>query len=807
MNKRAVMWGITLMVFFAFFFPFVVAEETTTDNFTIITYSTNEDFSVTSSPKIFSACSCTTLKDLVVLTNTGNVKSTYTISYTGSAATWAVPAQPSIALAPGEQTTVITYITVPCKVSGTFSLDTLVQTTTEKQKILSQTIVVQNCLNLQLTSPAFSSANCPCQPTRYNLTITNTGSFREYYSFSVDQYAAFTTLSHSAFWLDPGASKDMYVYLTFPCESFGITNVSFITQTKKSGLEVRTPLSLAVLPCYNYSAWAPLNSTLCELTNELMPIRFFNDASFTNTYELTLDGPDWVTLSNASLSVQGNRSENTTLMLAPPLGSHGNYTAMLTSLSTLGAWKLEKEIPLTVASCYLPALDVSKDVDKRCCGSATYDVLVSNEGSLPATINLTVVGQPEWAILSSDVVDLEPGSEQLVTLSVNPPCTETQTLTLTILATIVGHEELSALEELSLEILSDNDCYRLNLTKTSPIAIPYEPSEHILTVYHTGGHGAVYQLSLEPEWMTLEPTAITLNPGEAADVLVSFYPNENASSEDYEATLLATTTVEDEELYYSFTLPVVLEKSSSLADFFVNYWFILLLLFILLLFIIALIFLFSKRRKKTDEEVTAVQKQKGKQNPWRIPRIVALGLLILVFLFIVLMSMGSYYIMDHEYIMNQSQSAFALQSWPVNTVRVIALHEHFDDPDNDPLTYTSTTPVYVTVSIDNRLGLATLTPPLNWSGTDQVMFIAHDQQNATESPLISLEVYPTNQTTSTFNVVMSKVNQRFGTHVLGLLLFLFFLVLAFRCLEIAWQEKQDNTKLIVKKPLKKRSKR
>lgn len=817
-------------MFFALFFSVIISLVTSVapvealeDNFTIITYSVHEDFSITSSPKTFSACSCAPLKGFIVITNTGKVKSTYMISYAGSAASWAVPAQPSVTLIPGEQTTLITYVTIPCDARGTFSLDTLVQTTSKTEKILSQTIVAAPCFNLQLASNAFASTNCPCQPTRYNLTLTNTGSFREYYSFRVDPYAAFATLSDSALWLDPGTSKDIFVYLTFPCESFGVTNVSFITTTKKSALEVRTPLTLAILPCYNYRAWAPVNYTLCELTNESMAVSFFNDASFTNTYELELTAPDWVTLSNgsrkSSLTVPGNASENTTLILAPPLGSHGNYTALLASLSQLGAWKLEKEIPLTVASCYLPALDIAKDVDRQCCGSMSYDVLVSNEGSLPATINLTVVGQPDWAILSSGVLELEPGREQPVTLTVNPFCNETETLTIAILATVVGHEELSALDELSLEILSTSDCYQLNLTESSPIAILYEPSEHLLTFHHTGGEGrggTTYQLTIEPEWMTLEPTTFTLNSGEAADVIVSFYPDENATAGEYEATITARMTAEDsEEMRYVFTLPVVLERSSSFEGFFENDGFILLLLFILLLGVVVFIFLFLKRGKQATEEITPyahvaqAQKsaQKTKQNPWKIPRILAIGLLGVVFLFIILMSMGNYYLMDHEYVTNQSQLAFSEQSWPMNTVRVLALNEHFNDPDNDTLTYTSTTPEHIAVSINNLLGLATLTPPLDWSGTDQVLFMAQDHHGGVaESPLISLEVYPTNETLGDFNLAVEDIEQRFGVHLLGLLLFLFVLVLIFRILEIAWQEKQDNTKLIVKRQ-KRRSKK
>jgi hypothetical protein len=67
------------------------------------------------------------------------------------------------------------------------------------------------------------------------------------------------------------------------------------------------------------------------------------------------------------------------------------------------------------------------------------------------------------------------------------------------------------------------------------------------------------------------------------------------------------------------------------------------------------------------------------------------------------------------------------QTWQTNTNRTINLSQYFTDIDPaDSLSYTSTQPSNITVSIDNSTGIATLIPDNNWMNTTSIIFTALD---------------------------------------------------------------------------------
>lgn len=83
--------------------------------------------------------------------------------------------------------------------------------------------------------------------------------------------------------------------------------------------------------------------------------------------------------------------------------------------------------------------------------------------------------------------------------------------------------------------------------------------------------------------------------------------------------------------------------------------------------------------------------------------------------------------------------------WKQNTTIIINLSEYFHDPDLEELNYSvfGSTPENITVNISNSTKLATLTPKINWNGTDYITFKAVDPYGASNiSNNVTLIVYP-----------------------------------------------------------------
>ncbi len=66
------------------------------------------------------------------------------------------------------------------------------------------------------------------------------------------------------------------------------------------------------------------------------------------------------------------------------------------------------------------------------------------------------------------------------------------------------------------------------------------------------------------------------------------------------------------------------------------------------------------------------------------------------------------------------------QQWYEDNIHTINLSDYFSDIDGDILTYSSTSPSNLSVSIDNETGVATLNPDLNWDGVRTIIFYAFD---------------------------------------------------------------------------------
>jgi len=82
-------------------------------------------------------------------------------------------------------------------------------------------------------------------------------------------------------------------------------------------------------------------------------------------------------------------------------------------------------------------------------------------------------------------------------------------------------------------------------------------------------------------------------------------------------------------------------------------------------------------------------------------------------------------------------TAIPTQIWPENSPTTIDLNLYFTDSDGDTLTYTSTTPTNIAVSISGSIVILT---PQNWHGTATIDFTANDGKGGTNTTTANLNV-------------------------------------------------------------------
>jgi hypothetical protein len=163
-------------------------------------------------------------------------------------------------------------------------------------------------LNIAVEIDNYSWSNCPCTPTRYEFTVTNTGSYAETYDLAVDTQKSDYTQSASSLTLGPGVSEPVYVYMNPPCAITGSVTYRFLVHARASGYQTRTPFYLMLRDsCYSYdlafeephqNATNAIRNitdsrTFCARINEtyIVPVRIANTGEFLNTYTIMASAP------------------------------------------------------------------------------------------------------------------------------------------------------------------------------------------------------------------------------------------------------------------------------------------------------------------------------------------------------------------------------------------------------------------------------------------------------------------------------------------------------------------------------------
>ena len=77
-------------------------------------------------------------------------------------------------------------------------------------------------------------------------------------------------------------------------------------------------------------------------------------------------------------------------------------------------------------------------------------------------------------------------------------------------------------------------------------------------------------------------------------------------------------------------------------------------------------------------------------------------------------------------------------TWSKNTNKTLNLSQYFTDPEGDSITYNSTSPQHINITISGAI--ATLVPENGWTGTEYVVFTASDGSASNSSNNVTLKV-------------------------------------------------------------------
>ena len=438
-------------------------------------------------------------------------------------------------------------------------------------------ILFSSSVNAQENFKATSTPSvelCPCSNQAYTVTVDNTGTTVSSYRVLAGGAAAeWVAFSPDKFVLNPGQKGTFSVFVNSVCNIKGDFDLEIFIATN-GGLAKVIKQDLKFSECYDYSlgqgevvdieniefASHDGSYLLCKDEQKTIPILITNNEDFGNSYKLVLDAPEWAGLSVSSVSL-GARKSGILLINFDTTDVEGEFDLKLNAISGLGEVQRKKNIGVDVAECYSLDIDLEKDNDVVCGGEdKSYDVIIGNLGALEQIVELEL-DAPEWADLGNiSFFELGFGEKETATLNINPGSDVSGNFLVKVLAVVEGMERLSFSDEIQLDIIPEEACYKADISAKASINNFYTQDLFFVEVKNAGIKKVFYDVSLEGvSWASISPDSLELNPGQSGNLNLIVSPDESIEPGTYNIEI----NLEGNGIVYSKTVGITLKKEND----------------------------------------------------------------------------------------------------------------------------------------------------------------------------------------------------------------------------------------------------
>jgi hypothetical protein len=750
-NRNPLTTVVTFIVFSCILF---LASSSALAEMDIITYETDNGFTLSAVPGTVESCLCATAIDSLTVTNNGQFASSYTLS---SSELFVTPSEGKLELLPKASKTLQFQLQASCDKEWTKPFTITVTDVYGNTQSYTKEFSVKRCQNLEATlATSADQAVGPCTPVTYEVAVKNSGVITETYTvaFGDESTDAAFDKPLQTLTLLPDQTGIAKAVFTPACDVYGALDMVFAVEAKHSDLGAELSHTLTILPDYSYDVtFQPVEA--CAFDVLAIPLVVTNDASFTRIFTLTLDEKSIVSLNQQEITLAPGASAEVLLQAIPSIDQAGSHTTSVTLTPSVGEPKTIA-VPFTVGNCYAASLniDVQEDVI-ACAGSYSYPVILKNTGTKEETLSLSVIGTS--ASLSEQEATLSPGEEQEITLTLDHEMTDSIEETVTVQVRIVG-TPIVANDTFKATFLNGTACHQPLLTPVRA-SIPYGGTTASFILKNDGLDTTSYTLSYDgASWLSLdlEDRFVVLDPQEQA--VIGLVLQEGASAPNMTGGTFTITTKDSDgaTLTYLFPTTVKLQDrafSLKLIDFVGEYPCRSASIFLLLL-IAVLIYCVLAREPHERKSGRAL--------------LVTLVFIWVAALLSFLITFGTPSALYPE--VASGVDPLVVRFAEDSTTK-IDLSSYFTDPDLDNMTFAVTDMDDVLVEVDKK-NIATFRPKDDWAGERRFRIIAYDGNGGeTESPRMVLQVVDMPDYT-----LLALYEQYCGVINLALLLLAFLLV-------------------------------
>ncbi len=265
-----------------------------------------------------------------VVTNTGNIASSYSLTATDSAvASWTKMNPLQFTLQPGQTQQIQALLNIPVNAqpgSG-YSLETFVTTAFGEQASIKQHVTVAIPQNVQLTSFADQTV-LPCGKATFPVTITNIGPFPDTYALTVSKSITdIATFSTNDIILAPGQSGTINVFVT-PTDCTWSGEMPFDITGTAATTDVHATLPATFTVTNAFIPDVTFDDLRMTSTKTSVNITLANTGVSTANYTLLVTETDSIVVTPKTVTLPAD-SETTLTLSAKGTIEQGKYPGVL----------------------------------------------------------------------------------------------------------------------------------------------------------------------------------------------------------------------------------------------------------------------------------------------------------------------------------------------------------------------------------------------------------------------------------------------------------------------------------------------
>ena len=368
--------------------------------------------------------------------------------------------------------------------------------------LLAVLLVLPMAFAFELNSNELTRTTCQGNTVLFTANAFGTGNFNVNLDGSASSWS---TAVPQGFILNNNG-RTMYVYST-PNNNVapGSYSLNLVVSNQQ---ETKTiPFTINVQNCHNLQITGDESKAICQGEIISFNYQLTNLGNYEETYELGIEGPDFITLSQDLISLKKGESKNVYAYVAQDSDS-ASFT--ISAFNQYGTGEITSN--LQVNSCYDFTVSTDRDFVNFCEHSTeNVFITVTNVGANQDTYNIEING-PEWANINQQTLALNPQQSGSVNIILSPDYGVKGNFDFDV---AVKSKEGVKTRELKAQV---NKCHDVFLDIQEKEASLCNNFQTPLLVKNTGSFEKEFRLETSEQWASLDNYQVKLGAGDESSI-------------------------------------------------------------------------------------------------------------------------------------------------------------------------------------------------------------------------------------------------------------------------------------------------